>query len=304
MKIVFMGTPDFAVESLRVLCDNGYDIAAVVTMPDKPSGRGQKINKSAVKLFAEERGLRLLQPEKLKDEAFISELKTIGADLQVVVAFRMLPEVVWSMPKYGTINVHASLLPQYRGAAPINWAVINGDKQTGVTTFKLQHEIDTGDILMQKATDILPEDNAGTIHDRLMYMGGELLLQTVKAIEEGKTSLQSQTILSEGVELKHAPKIFKDDMRIDWNNTTDAIHNKIRGLSPYPAAWTDIKDTTAKIFLTSKGTTKGLKPGEIKTDNKTFLEIGTSDGSLKIEELQMAGKKRMDIKTFLMGCKF
>lgn len=304
MKIVFMGTPDFAVESLRVLCDNGYDIAAVVTMPDKPSGRGQKINKSAVKLFAEERGLRLLQPEKLKDEAFISELKAIGADLQVVVAFRMLPEVVWSMPKYGTINVHASLLPQYRGAAPINWAVINGDKQTGVTTFKLQHEIDTGDILMQKATDILPEDNAGTIHDKLMYMGGELLLQTVKAIEEGKTSLQSQTILSEGVELKHAPKIFKDDMRIDWNNTTDAIHNKIRGLSPYPAAWTDIKDTTAKIFLTSKGTTKGLKPGEIKTDNKTFLEIGTSDGSLKIEELQMAGKKRMDIKTFLMGCKF
>ena len=299
-----MGTPDFAVASLQALVEGGYNVVAVVTMPDKPAGRGHQLQCSAVKQYALSAGLTILQPEKLKDSSFIEELRSYQADLQIVVAFRMLPEVVWSMPKYGTINVHASLLPQYRGAAPINWAVINGDKQTGVTTFKLQHEIDTGDILMQKATDILPEDNAGTIHDRLMYMGGELLLQTVKAIEEGKTSLQSQTILSEGVELKHAPKIFKDDMRIDWNNTTAAIHNKIRGLSPYPAAWTDIKDTTAKIFLTSKGTTKGLKPGEIKTDNKTFLEIGTSDGSLKIEELQMAGKKRMDIKTFLMGCKF
>lgn len=303
MKIVFMGTPGFAVESLKALCDNGYDVAAVVTMPDKPSGRGQKINKSAVKIYAEEHGLRILQPEKLKDETFIATLREINADLQVVVAFRMLPEIVWSMPKHGTINVHASLLPQYRGAAPINWAVMNGDKQTGVTTFKLKHEIDTGDILMQKAVDILPDDNAGTIHNKLMYMGGELLLDTVKAIAEGRSVEQSQNLLAEGVILRHAPKIFKDDMRIDWNDTTENIHNKVRGLSPYPAAWTEIKETTIKIFRTKKGMKGDLPAGEIATDNKTYLEIGTADGSLSVEELQMAGKKRMDIKTFLMGCK-
>ena len=299
-----MGTPDFAVESLRVLCDNGYEIAAVVTMPDKPSGRGQKINKSAVKLFAEERGLKILQPEKLKDESFINELRDINADLQVVVAFRMLPEIVWNMPKHGTINVHASLLPQYRGAAPINWAVINGELQTGVTTFKLKHEIDTGDILMQQAINILPEDNAGTIHDKLMYLGGELLLKTVRAIENGKSTQQRQSILAEGIELRHAPKIFKEDMRINWNDTTNNIHNKIRGLSPHPAAWTEIKETTVKIFRTSKGVHNSLSAGEIKTDNKNYLEIGTADGAISIEELQMAGKKKMNIKTFLMGCKF
>lgn len=299
-----MGTPDFAVESLRVLCDNGYEIAAVVTMPDKPSGRGQKINKSAVKLFAEERGLKILQPEKLKDESFINELRDINADLQVVVAFRMLPEIVWNMPKHGTINVHASLLPQYRGAAPINWAVINGELQTGVTTFKLKHEIDTGDILMQQAINILPEDNAGTIHDKLMYLGGELLLKTVRAIENGESTQQRQSILAEGIELRHAPKIFKKDMRINWNDTTNNIHNKIRGLSPHPAAWTEIKETTVKIFRTSKGVHNSLSAGEIKTDNKNYLEIGTADGAISIEELQMAGKKKMNIKTFLMGCKF
>lgn len=299
-----MGTPDFAVESLRVLCDNGYEIAAVVTMPDKPSGRGQKINKSAVKLFAEERGLKILQPEKLKDESFINELRDINADLQVVVAFRMLPEIVWNMPKHGTINVHASLLPQYRGAAPINWAVINGELQTGVTTFKLKHEIDTGDILMQQAINILPEDNAGTIHDKLMYLGGELLLKTVSAIENGESTQQRQSILAEGIELRHAPKIFKEDMRINWNDTTNNIHNKIRGLSPHPAAWTEIKETTIKIFRTSKGVHNSLSAGEIKTDNKNYLEIGTADGAISIEELQMAGKKKMNIKTFLMGCKF
>ncbi len=299
-----MGTPDFAVESLRVLCDNGYEIAAVVTMPDKPSGRGQKINKSAVKLFAEERGLKILQPEKLKDESFINELRDINADLQVVVAFRMLPEIVWNMPKHGTINVHASLLPQYRGAAPINWAVINGELQTGVTTFKLKHEIDTGDILMQQAINILPEDNAGTIHDKLMYLGGELLLKTVRAIENGESTQQRQSILAEGIELRHAPKIFKEDMRINWNDTTNNIHNKIRGLSPHPAAWTEIKETTVKIFRTSKGVHNSLSAGEIKTDNKNYLEIGTADGAISIEELQMAGKKKMNIKTFLMGCKF
>lgn len=299
-----MGTPDFAVESLRVLCDNGYEIAAVVTMPDKPSGRGQKINKSAVKLFAEERGLKILQPEKLKDESFINELRDINADLQVVVAFRMLPEIVWNMPKHGTINVHASLLPQYRGAAPINWAVINGELQTGVTTFKLKHEIDTGDILMQQAINILPEDNAGTIHDKLMYLGGELLLKTVSAIENGESTQQRQSILAEGIELRHAPKIFKEDMRINWNDTTNNIHNKIRGLSPHPAAWTEIKETTVKIFRTSKGVHNSLSAGEIKTDNKNYLEIGTADGAISIEELQMAGKKKMNIKTFLMGCKF
>lgn len=304
MKIVFMGTPDFAVESLRVLCDNGYDVVGVVTMPDKPSGRGQKINKSAVKLFAEERGLNILQPEKLKDEEFLAQLKALNADLQVVVAFRMLPEVVWNMPQHGTINVHASLLPQYRGAAPINWAVMNGDKTTGVTTFKLKHEIDTGDIIMQKAIDILPEDNAGSVHDKLMYLGGELLLETVKAIENGNNTLKSQSLLAEGVELRHAPKIFKEDMLINWNESAETIHNKVRGLSPYPAAWTNIKGTTAKIFKTTINPNGKLTPGMVATDNKTYLEIGTLEGSLLIEEIQLAGKKRMDIKTFLTGCKF
>ena len=304
IRIVYMGTPDFAVESLRALVEGNYNVVAVVTMPDKPAGRGHQLQSSAVKQYALSVGLPVLQPERLKDEAFLQELRSYQADLQIVVAFRMLPEVVWNMPPLGTFNLHASLLPKYRGAAPINWAVINGELQTGVTTFKLKHEIDTGDILMQQAINILPEDNAGTIHDKLMYLGGELLLKTVRAIENGESTQQRQSILAEGIELRHAPKIFKEDMRINWNDTTNNIHNKIRGLSPHPAAWTEIKETTVKIFRTSKGVHNSLSAGEIKTDNKNYLEIGTADGAISIEELQMAGKKKMNIKTFLMGCKF
>ena len=303
-----MGTPEFAVESLRALCDAGYDIAGVVTMPDKPAGRGQKIQKSAVKIFAEERNLPVLQPERLKDEAFIEQLRALKADLQVVVAFRMLPEIVWNMPPMGTVNVYASLLPQYRGAAPINWAVMNGDTITGVTTFKLQHDIDTGDVLMQKQIDILPDDDAGSVHDKLMALGGQIIVETVRALEKGTARPLRQSEMPQGESLRPAPKIFKDDMKIDWNRPSVEVHNKVRGLSPYPAAWTELIDakgntTTAKIFRTAIAD-KVLPAGKTETDGKTYLAIGTADKALFVSEIQLAGKKRMDIRTFLQGFKF
>lgn len=305
MKIVFMGTPDFAVESLRAICDAGYNVVGVVTMPDKPAGRGQKISKSAVKLFAEERGLNILQPEKLKDEAFVEQLRALGADLQIVVAFRMLPEVVWNMPRLGTFNLHASLLPQYRGAAPINWAVMNGDKRTGVTTFKLKHEIDTGDVMFQESIDILPDDNAGTVHDKLMALGSRLVVDTIKAIEEGRAPLTDQMTMTDE-ELRPAPKLFKDDMKIDWSRTMEQVHNHVRGLSPYPAAWTELTDAkgnivSAKVFRTAMRSDIDAAPGQAVSDGKTYLAIGCADGALAIEEIQAAGKKRMDIKSFLQG---
>lgn len=303
-----MGTPDFAVESLKAICAAGYDVVAVVTMPDKPAGRGQKVQKSPVKICAEELGIPVLQPEKLKDESFVEQLRSYKADIQVVVAFRMLPEVVWNMPPLGTYNLHASLLPQYRGAAPINWAVMNGDKQTGVSTFKLKHEIDTGDVLMQRSIDILPDDDAGTVHDNLMMLGARTIVDTLREIEKGNVTLKAQSLMSEGEELRPAPKIFKEDMKIDWNMSTMLIHNKVRGLSPYPAAWTETVDAkgqpvSIKVFKTSYAD-KHLAPGQISTDGKSYITVGTADGSLNIESLQMAGKKRMDVKSFLQGYHF
>ena len=239
LRIVFMGTPEFAATSLRRLVEEGYNIVAVVTTPDKPAGRGQKIHKSDVKVVAEELGLPILQPERLRDEAFLSELRALEPDLGVVIAFRMLPEVVWAMPKLGTFNLHASLLPEYRGAAPINWAIINGDTRTGVTTFLLNHEIDKGAIIEQREVDILAEDNIGTLYDKLMYVGAELVTLTVDRLASGNYTTIDQMHIDENT-LRPAPKIFKDDCRIDWNNTAESIHNLVRGLSPYPAAWTPL----------------------------------------------------------------
>lgn len=308
-RIVFMGTPEFAVESLRAICEAGYNVVGVVTMPDKPAGRGQRLQQSAVKQYAVQHNLHVLQPERLKDEAFLAELSSLQADLQVVVAFRMLPEVVWSMPRLGTFNLHAALLPQYRGAAPINWAVINGEKQTGATTFMLKHEIDTGDIMLREAIDILPSDNAGTVHDRLMALSGPMVLRTIEAIVAGTQPLLSQDELARGIELHHAPKIFKEDMKIDWTRKAADIHNLVRGLSPYPAAWTELPTadgtmTTAKVFCTQVVEKRDLPAGQIATDGKSFLHFGCADAAIAIEELQLAGKKRMDVRTFLQGFKF
>src|ERR1700761_7727596 len=245
MRIVFMGTPEFAVASLDELIQSGSDIVGVITAPDKPAGRGQKVSESAVKQYAVTHGLKILQPEKLKNEEFLKELRALNADLQVVVAFRMLPEVVWNMPPKGTINLHASLLPQYRGAAPINWVLINGEKESGVTTFFLKHEIDTGNLLFTEKITLTGHETAGELHDRLMSKGAGLLVKTVKAIESGRYSENPQTELMAGVELKHAPKIFKENCIIDWNNTTETIYNLIRGLSPIPTAYTQLN---GKVF--------------------------------------------------------
>lgn len=309
LRIVYMGTPDFAVEPLKALHENGFNIVGVITMPDKPAGRGHKIQFSPVKNYALEQGLRLLQPEKLKDEQFVDELRSLEADLQIVVAFRMLPEVVWGMPKLGTFNLHASLLPQYRGAAPINWAVINGEKETGVTTFFLTHEIDTGKIIQQERVPILDSDNAGTIHDKLMYKGCDLILETVNAIIAGtvKPKPQEELFQSES-ELKPAPKIFKETCKIDFNRTSQEVHNLVRGLSPYPAAWctlnTGKEELSTKIYETECiEAAHQLKPGSIKTDNKKYLDIATADGFLRVKELQIPGKKRLTIEEFLRGFK-
>lgn len=301
LRIVFFGTPDFAVASLKALVDAGANIAAVVTAPDKPAGRGMQLQASAVKLYALTQNLPVLQPEKLKAPDFVAALKEINADLHVVVAFRMLPEVVWNMPPMGTINVHGSLLPQYRGAAPINWAIINGETETGVTTFKLKHEIDTGNILLQKKLPILPGDNIGTVYEKLMQLGGELLVETVKGFAEGTLTEMPQPDAAT-TELKHAPKLFKEHMRIDWNKAVVDIHNLIRGLSPYPAAFTTLQGKVLKIYQShyeAAPTNKAI--GEYDTDGKTYLRFAAADGWLYIDELQQEGKKRMNTADFLRG---
>jgi len=297
-----MGTPEFAVASLDELIASGVEVVGVVTAPDKPAGRGQKVSESAVKQYAVAHSLPVLQPEKLKNEQFLKELEALGADLQVVVAFRMLPEVVWSMPLKGTINLHASLLPQYRGAAPINWVLINGEKESGVTTFFLKHDIDTGDILFTEKVTLTGKETAGELHDRLMYKGAGLLVKTVKAIESGRFTELPQAHLAEGVELKHAPKIFKDDCKIDWNQPAEKVYNLIRGLSPYPTAFTTLNDKVLKVFDAEyqSGDT-GISPGGFLTDNKTYLKFAAVDGFVSLTDVQLEGKKRMGIEEFLRG---
>lgn len=306
LRIVFMGTPEFASTSLRRLVEEGYNIVAVVTTPDKPAGRGQKMHFSDVKVTAEELGLPILQPEKLRDEEFLSALRELQADLGIVIAFRMLPEVVWAMPRLGTFNLHASLLPQYRGAAPINWAIINGETRTGVTTFLLNHEIDKGAIIEQEAVDILPEDNIGTLYDKLMAVGAQLVVSTVERLASGKYKTVEQMHIDEST-LKPAPKIFKEDGRVDWTRKGVDIVNLVRGLSPYPAAWTPIfKDGvevgSAKLFnVRFEADEKVAVAGEVVTDGKSYLGVRCADGVVYIDELQMAGKRRMATKELLLG---
>ncbi len=302
MRIVFMGTPEFAVASLDALILSGCNIVGVVTAPDKPAGRGQKINESAVKQYAVANGLKVLQPVKLKDEHFLKELRALNADLQVVVAFRMLPEAVWNMPRLGTINLHASLLPQYRGAAPINWVLINGEKESGVTTFFLKHEIDTGDILFTEKVTLTGRETAGDLHDRLMAKGAGLLVKTVKAVESGRYTENPQEQLTEGMELKHAPKIFKEDCNINWNQSAEKVYNFIRGLSPYPTAYTTLNDKILKVFGAEyESAETGEKPGEFFSDNRTFLKVSATDGFVHLTDVQLEGKKRMGIEEFLRG---
>ena len=301
MRIIFMGTPDFAVASLKALIEAGEEVVAVVTGPDKPAGRGQKLHESAVKKFAVSQNIPVLQPVKLRDPEFLAELKSFKADLQVVVAFRMLPELVWNMPEKGTINVHASLLPNYRGAAPINHAIINGEKKSGVTTFLLQHEIDTGNILFSTEVEILDNDNAGDLRDKLMLAGAELLIRTVNAIKKNDIHpIPQDSIDTES--LKHAPKIFKEDCLINWENDTVKIYNLIRGLSPYPTAFTHIDGKVLKIYESEIMIEKhDLKPGTYISDGKNELKFATKDGFLKLLEIQIEGKKRMSVSDFLRG---
>lgn len=301
MKILFMGTPEFAVASLKALLEAGFDIVGVVTAPDKPAGRGQKIHESAVKKYALEKGLKILQPFKLKDPAFLEELSSLKADLQIVVAFRMLPELVWNMPSKGTINLHASLLPQYRGAAPINWAIINGEKQSGVSTFFLKQEIDTGDILFSEQVKIEDNNTAGDLHDKLMEIGAGLLVKTAKAIEAGKYKEIGQASMGE-INLRSAPKIFREDCKIDWKQPVKKVFDLIRGLSPYPAAFCILQDKTLKIFKAEIIESALMKqPGTFQTDNKTFLKFACKDGFVSVLDVQMEGKRRMNIEEFLRG---
>ena len=303
LRIVFMGTPEFAVASLKKLVEAGCKVVAVVTSPDKPAGRGLQLQESAVKRFAKEHGLEILQPVKLKDPKFVNELRNYKADIQVVVAFRMLPEVVWKMPPLGTINVHGSLLPQYRGAAPINHAIINGEKETGVTTFLLQHAIDTGYILLSTSIPIRDNDNAGSIHDKLKELGANLLLDTLKGIAENKITPKPQRLLL-NEEIKHAPKIYSEHCEINWQKNGLSIHNLIRGLSPYPTAFTHLNGKKLKIFAGNYEVHPDSEPGRIRTDKKTYLQFDTGDGSYQITELQLEGKKRMGISDFLRGYHF
>ncbi len=309
MRIVFMGTPEFAVESLKLLVANNYNVVGVVTMPDKPIGRGQKLQSSAVKQFAIEHDLHILQPSNLKDEEFLQALKALQADLQIVVAFRMLPEVVWNMPPLGTFNLHASLLPQYRGAAPINWAIINGEKETGATTFFLKHEIDTGSIILQEKMTIQDEDDAGTVHDKLMIRGAQLVKSTVDLIAAGNVPTVNQAdIIQDETKLKPAPKLFKDTCEMDLSKSVQELHNFVRGLSPYPSAWTEIMipGQTSKMVLKVYKTAieqveHACEVGTIETDGKKFLKIALHDGFLHLEEIQAAGKRRMDVASLLRG---
>lgn len=334
LRIVFMGTPEFAVASLNALVKAGCNIVGVITAPDKPAGRGMKLTESAVKKYAVENHLHILQPEKLKNPEFLAELRSLNADLQIVVAFRMLPELVWNMPPMGTINVHGSLLPQYRGAAPINWAVINGEKETGVTTFKLKHEIDTGDILLQQSFAIGENETAGEVHDRMKEIGAALLVTTVKGLANGSLEERPQGAMGEPgtaethspftidqPQLKHAPKIFTDTCKIDFNKTIAEVHNLIRGLSPFPGAFTFLNGKMMKIFkseLQGQGALSQLNPDEastnvvrvgesvpaIYTDGKTFLKLACADGFILVKELQLEGKKKMNVEDFLRGYRF
>lgn len=309
LKIVFLGTPDFAVESLSRIVDDGYNVVAVVTMPDKKAGRGHQLIQSPVKQYALSKGLPVLQPEKLKDPSFVDELQSLNADLFVVIAFRMLPEVVWKMPRLGTFNLHASLLPKYRGAAPINHAVMNGDEKTGVTTFFLKHEIDTGDIIAQKEIMIGPDENVGSVHDRLMVLGAELTLDTLNHIIEGNLKpLPQDQLLTDGEEPTPAPKIFKETCRIDWTRPAREVHNFVRGLSPYPAAWCVLESDGSdpvelKVFRTavSSGAPFGT-PGSVATEKGRLL-VACADGAVEILELRPAGKKQMDAASYLRGAR-
>ena len=305
---MYMGTPDFAVEPLRLLVHEGYNVVATVTVPDKPAGRGQKLNQSAVKQFALETGLKVLQPEKLRDPDFVDELVSLNADLFIVVAFRMLPEIIWRIPKLGTFNLHASLLPNYRGAAPINWAVINGERETGVTTFLIDKEIDTGRILLQKSIPVEPNETAGELHDRLMVVGSNLVLQTVCALASGDIDpIPQDKYISQGTPIKNAPKLFKESTQINWEGTAHSIHNFIRGLSPYPAAWCEIigpdgEKVSAKVFRSEALVSRGnAVVGTLSTDGKSYLHVACGEGSVSITEIQLAGKRRLSISEFLLG---
>jgi methionyl-tRNA formyltransferase len=302
LRIVYMGTPEFAVPALEKLVEAGWNVVGVITAPDKPQGRGQKLVGSPVKQAAEKLGLHILQPTNLKNPEFQEELKDLKADLQIVVAFRMLPEAVWNMPPLGTFNLHASLLPNYRGAAPINWAIINGEKETGVTTFFLKHEIDTGSIIYQEKITINPGDDLGTVYEKLMTIGAELVVKTVEAISKDKVN---PSVQDETKALHHAPKIFKETCKIDWTKSAESIHNLVRGLSPYPAAWMEFQDKTCKVFKTTftEENMLGKQSGDWETDGKTFLKFQTGSGTLDILELQLEGKKRMKIDELLRGLK-
>ncbi len=325
LRIIFMGTPEFAVASLDALVKMGCNIVGVITAPDKPAGRGMQLQQSAVKKYAVEHNLHVLQPEKLKNPQFLEELKALKADLQIVVAFRMLPEVVWNMPPMGTINVHGSLLPQYRGAAPINWAVINGEKETGVTTFKLKHEIDTGDILLQEKIAIGKNETAGELHDRMKELGAELLIKTIQGLADGTLRESSQSLMMNGEcsnknnkdqdtdslltihhsHLKHAPKIFTETCKINWNKPVAEIYNLIRGLAPYPAAFTELNEKKLKIYHCKKElNAHTILPGNFDTDKKTYLKFACTDGFINLKELQLEGKKRMEVREFLRGYRF
>ncbi len=311
LRIVFMGTPEFAVASLEALVNAGFNIVGVVTIPDKPAGRGLKIQESAVKQYAKTLNVPILQPEKLKDPVFIEQLRSLQANLQVVVAFRMLPEQVWNMPQYGTINLHGSLLPHYRGAAPINWAVMNGDTETGLTTFFIEKEIDTGKIIFADRLPIGPDENAGHLHDRMKEAGGKLLVKTLQAIEAGNyPQIPQSELLKAGETLKPAPKIFKEDCKINWNLPIHQIYNHIRGLSPYPAAWSVLKanssetELTFKLFESEKELSNHtLQAGEIVSDSKKYLKIAVNGGYINITSLQLEGKKRLSAEELLRGFK-
>jgi methionyl-tRNA formyltransferase len=299
LRIIFMGTPEFAVPGLEILIENKFNVVAVITAADKPQGRGQKIVYSPIKESALKHNIPVLQPTNLKSPEFIEQLKSFRANLQIVVAFRMLPEVVWTMPEFGTFNLHASLLPQYRGAAPINWAIINGEKETGVTTFFLKHDIDTGSIIFQEREIITENDNVGTLYERLMKKGAQLVLKTVRAIAAGNYPSLPQP---EGIDIKHAPKIFKETCEIKWDKSTEQVRNFVRGLSPYPSAWAIVNGKNYKIFSVSAASKSSEgKPGELNSDNKNYLYIKTLDGWISIDELQPEGKKRMTIQDFFRG---
>jgi len=318
LRIVFMGTPEFAVASLEALVKAKCNIVGVITAPDKPAGRGMKVTESAVKKYAVRHHLKVLQPEKLKNLEFLEELRSLNADLQIVVAFRMLPESVWNMPPLGTINLHGSILPQYRGAAPINWAVINGEKETGVTTFKLKHEIDTGDILMQESFPIGENETAGDVHDKMKEIGARVLVETVKGIADGTLEERPQStvnspqnaetdsqLTTHNLLIKHAPKIFTETCNIDWRRSIDEIQNLIRGLSPFPGAFTELGDKTIKIFKSEKELSLPTsKPGRWESDGKTYLKFAAKDGYILLKDVQLEGKKRMLIEDFLRGYRF